>query len=107
MIDQVACHIRAFYNTVTSPQSAAIQLSFMRNQCPDAFKQLCAEDPKCASIAVRRGWFRASDHDPQRGWGDRAAVATTLARAPGHKVVISAIRAARNRYAPENLDLVP
>lgn len=103
-ITQTESHVRAFYNTVTDDHSALIQLSFMRNHCKQAFDQLCRTDLKCASIAVRRGWVK--DDDPQRGWGDRQAVAKTLARAPGDKAVIAAIRAALTRYAPEHLDLV-
>lgn len=53
----------------------------------------------------------------QRGWGDRAAVQATLRRIlkpladgselPNKAALLAAMRAALERYAPENLDLLP
>lgn len=113
-IDQTDCHIRAFYNTVTDDRSALDQLGFMRTLATKAFEHLCRTDTKCASIAVRRGWLRDDEKDPQRGWGDRCAVAETIRRvripmpkSDGiDKAALAAIKAALTRYAPENLDLI-
>lgn len=109
-------HVEAFQRTRGDRGfDPAVRLSWMRTKCPDAFKHLCQTDTECASIAVQRKWVFEADLDPQLGWGNRQAVARTIAKAQarlsdGRPNAFSvantgAIRGALERYAPENLDL--
>lgn len=98
-------------------EAVAKRLSWLRTKSPEAFRYLCQNDLTCASIAVQHKWVVTHADDPQRGWGNRAAVQATLqriqkplpggAQLPDAKAYIAALRAALERYAPENLDLLP
>lgn len=95
-------------------EAIATRLSWLRTKSPEAFRYLCQTDLDCASIAVQRKWALITDDDPQRGWSDRTAVQTTLNRIQQPlpdgsglpKSFIAALKAALERYAPENLDLL-
>lgn len=94
----------------------ATRLSWLRDKAPEAFRNICRTDNQAASIAVRRGWKVDDDQDPKRGWGDRTAVAASVRNArallpdgtsnAATIPLIAAMKAALERYAPENLDLL-
>lgn len=94
-----------------------IALSRLRQLAPAAFRKFCQTDTEAASIAVKRRWIvESEDRDPQLGWGNRAAVINTIRKCreplpdgrPNQftKPTLAALRAALERYAPENLDLL-
>ena len=97
-------------------EKLATRLSWLRSQSPEAFRYVCQTDIDCASIAVQRKWVFDADHDPKLGWGDRKAVAESIRKARGRlptgkdnfatPALIACLRAALERYAPDNLDLL-
>jgi hypothetical protein len=111
------CHVQAFYSTLAQGVDLSVRLDWLRSKAPEAFRHLCETDNACASVAVQRKWvLDADDGDPQRGWGDRGAVAASIRKAnallpdgkpnPATDRLLDYLRAALERYAPENLDLM-
>lgn len=113
-----ACHVEAVRRSMRNPGfDLALRLSWLRFRDPAAFHELIETEPECASVAVSRKWVHVDDTDPKRGWGDAKAVQLTIRkilaplpngqRSPFVPSHLSALRAALEKYAPENLYLVP
>lgn len=100
----------------TLPGRMAISLSFIRKFSPEAFAYICRTDAEAHRIASLRGWV-ADDSDPKKGWGDPLAVSRSVLKVtalmpdgkPSRFLAdhLALLRAAVQKYAPENLGLVP
>ena len=116
MNDLDRCHVQAFYSNLAQRVALDIRLDWLRSKAPTAFRHLCETDNACASVAVQRKWIFDGQRDPQLGWGDRQAVAASIRKArqrmpdgnpnPFTQRLIACLRAALERYAPENLDML-